>query len=246
LCSPREEIHELFVYLGAFPSHDNKADPLIRREYEQLLEVLPEGMRTQRHMNEQLTWLSSWTYQNCPTAILDSTARSLQSSQKPRQCDLALAGNCFNSTPHFTVFWKALDRAIQSSSLPPNDWLRAYRNLARFRSDSLSLKALNPSQQARILSWYLQAFDQSLRRKQPRIIANCCYLAPHLLKRRRFAPDFLSPESRDGETLEELLKRASKSKAARAAKKSGEAALEFLHRTADRNTLERLSAEEGA
>jgi hypothetical protein len=89
----------------------------------------------------------------------------------------------------------------------PNNWLRAVRNICRFRNHALHTNAISDT----VLTQLFDALFDNMRTQissgpfAPRIFGNCLESIPFLLKRRRYDPDFLAPDSRLARRLIGLL-----------------------------------------
>ena len=76
-------------------------------------------------------------------------------------------------------------------------------------------------------------------------LLHCCYLAPHVLKRRRFDSGFLDPESSLGLRFAQVLERAATVAPSEKLRGNAECALEFLKHKADATTLQKLRVSDG-
>ncbi len=184
---------------------------------------------------------SSWLYARCLSELLDHVRSSLSQSRPPPAC-LAVAGNCFHAHADYECLFARFDRSARSDPIEPQYWLRAWRNVARFRHDALDTAIITVDVQARLMNAYLDIFENA----PPSFSAqtaylHCCYLAPHVLKRRRFDPEFLDPESGLGRRFAAGLKRAVETAPSKRLRASVACALEFLQHKADATTLQELA-----
>ncbi len=244
-----DEIHSLFVYLGVIPSARVKAEPKVEPILQQLIELLPIAFDTRPQLRTDILWFASWFYARCPEPILDYVrARLRDDRSKVKGEVLACAGNCFTKEEDFSLFFNRLHHAAVSDDLAPTYWLRAYRNLARFRHESLMREVLPGDTQHTIMKWYLREFGKALSNPSPssQLFLQCCYLAPHILKRRRFEENFLAPDSDQAMRFEKILKEASDLARSRKHRANAECALDFLHKQATDKTLEKLRESEQA
>lgn len=242
LCVP-EDIDELFIYLGTIPSSGPPSDPTMNQlvlSYGKALEQYV-GQTEEDHNDHTGLWAASWLYENCPDSILKDAREGVQGDLPVLPALLACAGNCFTKKKDFNIFFRELAWCVRAENFSPLHWLRAYRNLARFRHDALSLEAISHQDQADILNWVLDTFELSIRDRKRDYRRGCCYLFPHLLKRRRFDPNFLKKGTLQFRRADKVLKSAIEVNDALKPRMSAKCALAFLHQSATRQTLEQLS-----
>jgi len=243
------EIHPLFVYLSVFPGDRRKAHPVVEPTLQALERELPHafdvspggGTRT------AILWFASWLYARCPEEILDFVRDSLRSRSSPEGAVLAVAGNCFHRADDYRLFFDRLDWFLRNRSVGDQYWVRAWRNLARFRHDALSMDVLPADVQDRLVEAYLDVFaaaPPAARGNSP--FLHCCYLAPHMLKRRRFDRRFLDPDSSHAKRFARILEWAHQSARSKKHQINVACAQEFLDRRATYTTLQELSETQGA
>ena len=121
--------------------------------------------------------------------------------------ELHAIGLGFDQADDIRVFYPLLVHALHSGQRP-NNWLRALRNICRFRNHALRPDTMPETLLQRLVRTVLgimqqQADEGNLRR----IFSNCLETLPFLLKRRRYDPDFLAPNSHLAVTLLQLLNR---------------------------------------
>lgn len=75
-----------------------------------------------------------------------------------------------------------------------NNWVRAFRDMIRFRVDPLRLEYIKDTQINTIEKYVVGLMHYQSNRRGPKY-NNCLYIAPHLLKRRRFDDNFLAVDS---------------------------------------------------
>jgi hypothetical protein len=104
-------------------------------------------------------------------------------------------------------FFPLVVEALGHPEAKPNNWLRAVRNICRFRNHALHTNAISDT----VLTQLFDALFDNMRTQissgpfAPRIFGNCLESIPFLLKRRRYDPDFLAPDSRLARRLIGLL-----------------------------------------
>lgn len=246
-----KEIHPAFVYLGAFPSHSESWTDELRHRAAEYGSSLEEIYR-QNRFQKPVLWNASWLYSECPEHLLDEVRRQLRDPAALNEAALAVVGNCFISQRDHRAYFSSLVSSILSGAGPADQyWIRAYRNLARFRAKALSLDVMSPEEQSLVVRWYLEVFEESMenRRSIIRPIGNhpflhCAYLAPHILKRRRFDSQFLEVGSKQYQQVNATYERALSLTQAPKLKTNLQSALKFLQRTATEETIRRLGQNE--
>lgn len=244
-----KEIHPLFVYLGVFPSDPAPMSREVEDRAKQYGDFLVSTFRGAKDefSRSAVYWSASWLYTRCPELILDKARSHLSGNKAVPGEILACAGNCFNSLCDYSIFFTSFVRAI-GHGLGEVDqyWLRAYRNLARFRFDALSMVALADKDQESVLDWYLTLFNDVIMEPQGKVFGFCCRLAPHMLKRRRYDPYFLKEGTAQFMAMNSCLKNAARVAVFAQHKADLSCSLEFLNNRATQHTLELLSEGENS
>lgn len=112
--------------------------------------------------------------------------------------DLHAIGLGIAAPDDFRRFFPLVVEALCHPDAKPNNWLRAVRNICRFRNHALHTNAISDT----VLTHLVDALFDNMRTQissgnfAPRIFGNCLESIPFLLKRRRYDPDFLAPDSR--------------------------------------------------
>jgi len=244
-------VHPLFVYDGIFPSDVREACNSVEPLLVQICAALPQALDAHERLNNSLLSLASWLYARCPESVLDRVRASLEESPNaPQESYYSCVGNCFTRTEDHRRFYRHLLRIKRSRArahLQKYPWIRAWRNLARFRVNSMSMDAISTTDMGRLFDEYLKQFKHSAPSKQGKsMFLHCCYLAPHLLKRRRFDPSFLPKEGRRTRAFREVLQWAASASPSERLRRNVNCAIEFLESRADVNTLQRLSDADSA
>jgi len=245
---PRDEIHPMFVYLSVFPNASIEAHPTVESILQDLEVYLPFALSIDvgAKTRKKSLWFASWLYARCPKCVLDYVREELR---KPWGGDgeiLACAGNCFHQDYDYALFFRRIAHFVENERVNPQNWIRAYRNLARFRHDALSLDVLSKETQERLLKAYLRTFEEAWPSSSGNsVFLHCCYLAPHILKRRRYDPLFLEPGDPLAERYADVLRWAHESALTPKHRINVQCALEFLNKQADVRTLERLGRIQG-
>jgi hypothetical protein len=237
-----EGIDPHFIYCGALPSSSVNASPCIEEVFTPFATALEDSIlrastASARHIG---LWTASWLYSRCPESVLNIVRSELQKDPPIHGSVLACAGNCFSKQEDFQLFFREFSWCIRNAYVAPKWWLRAYRNLARFRHDSLLVSSLTKIDQECILDWVLKVYEGALMEPRGDDFLYCTYLAPHLLKRRRFDSNFLLAESPPFLSLNRILCQAEVKAPSYKLRVNAHCALEFLHKKATKATLTEL------
>lgn len=223
-----------YLYRGCVPSSSTLSCPENGAIYERLSNALDAAIRLDCE-NESLIRLAGWLYQACPEAALEFTRKHLRVG-KTTSADLNLIGNVFEKPEDIKLFYEKWVKLI-SNGRSNNNWLRAFRNMIRFRPNALSTDVVNVRHLNKITKYVYETLSNC--DYYGKINDNCLYIAPHLLKRRKFQPEFLSPSSEDGRLWIELFeKECSYYDGFR--KAAAEATLSFLKEEGSQEDLEKL------
>lgn len=241
-----EETDDRFLYAGTFPSSSKYHTDRSRYLAESLGSAIDSHFRgTRNHTyRRSILFASSWLYEDCPEAII-GYVRDRFSAGVVDDAVLACAGNCFVNAEDFRLFFEKFhsfiikEAARNNSSFIP--WVRAYRNLTRFRFDSISMDSLSKEVQHEIVVWFLDNFESVIEDYDRERALYCSYLSPHILKRRRFDSDFMEVDSQLQKSAHRVFSKA-KARMTGRRKLSVECALEFLTKTANESTLQRLGS----
>ena len=103
------------------------------------------------------------------------------------------------------------------------------------------MECLGTEEQELILNWFLEEFSEHLAATTGSTFGHVARLAPHVLKRRRFAPRFLESGSTDYTLFSKLLDQALGGFLYQVHRADLEATKEFLESTATSRTLEKWS-----
>lgn len=192
---PRQLINEDFVWFGAFPSSEAQPPGRVGETIQRYADFLSRvhSQTIMSSVSKGAMYSASWFQEACPDYFLEQARRALAGGTSDEH--LAVAGQCFSRPEDYRLFFRSLVRSIKESLPPENSyWLRALRNLVRFRVGALDTKVLSVADQNVIMKWYLECFEWAIEERSPGYLMQCSYLAPHMLKRRRFDQDFLSPD----------------------------------------------------
>jgi hypothetical protein len=143
-----------------------------------------------------------WFYLAMPDECRDFLRSQLKAAESDvlalSGVDLHAIGLGIDATEDLRRFFPLVVEALRHAEAKPNNWLRAVRNICRFRNHALHTNAISDT----VLMDLVDGLFDTMRTQisggglGPRIFGNCLESIPFLLKRRRYNPDFLAPDSR--------------------------------------------------
>jgi hypothetical protein len=188
---------EPYQYDGKIASSDSFKRFVLPEVLQELSQNLGDSIDLAPN-NDQLIRLAGWMYEACPRSAIDAAAKRIK-TRNEIACDLEVAGKAFVKKEHVKIFVEMFVEKIQElsgdySDDKNNNWLRAFRDLARFRVNTLRKDFILDTQMSTIEEYVIGLMYYESDRRGPKY-NNCLYIAPHLLKRRRFDDHFLSLNS---------------------------------------------------
>ncbi|MDB4668510.1 hypothetical protein OAF50_01095 [bacterium] len=199
---------EVGVYHGVFNSDGNLknlrnpelAESFIQQVEESFDELDSTGLlvRHERKLRQELIRAAGWSYLAAPENIVEYLREALESENYLffNGEHLTAIGNCLDDPEDFRLFFSQLISALGNENLPVNHWLRAIRNLARFRNHTFHTDVISDQQIEFIFQRIFQIMHREINRGNfERIFDNCLETLLFILKRRRYREDFLDPES---------------------------------------------------
>ena len=222
---------DIFLHYGVFPSDGNLEmvhSPSLAKEFAEECEAYfsRQGRFTETKKSIQQT--ASWMYLACPSAIIESARQNLKRDiAATSQVDLHTIGLCFEKPFDIRSFFAALEKVFLLRREHINNWLRASRNIVRFRDHALQPKIVSRSRLENIISGLLRSLEGEVnargdqcengqleiesivnphgrRPKLKRIFDNCVLSILYLLKRRRYEPDFMSSDNDHYKRLDDI------------------------------------------
>ena len=213
---------DIFLHYGVFPSDGNLEmvhSPSLAKEFAEECEAyfLHREIFTRKKKSIQQT--ASWLYLACPSAIIESARRNLkQNIAATSQVDLHTIGLCFEKPFDIRSFFAALEKVFLLRREHINNWLRASRNIVRFRDHALQPEIVSRSRLENIISGLLRSLKGEVnargdqrengqleiedivnphgrRPNLERIFDNCVLSILYLLKRRRYESDFMTSDN---------------------------------------------------
>jgi hypothetical protein len=159
--------------------------------------------------------------------------------------ELHAIGLAFEPLDDLRLFYPLVVRALQDSSRP-NNWLRAVRNVCRFRNHALHPNAIADTDLYQIIGQLFETLQKQVVHRnfaKGQIFRNCLMTIPFLLKRRRYDPEFLAPTSPLAQKLIQLLEKVDRDSRRRSLgnlQSVPRAAINFLQREATQSDIEAL------
>ena len=190
---------DIFRHYGICPS-DGKIDTIKDSE---LIEgfalecskqfLSSESTKSQKKAIQQAV---SWLYLACPDVILsrvrDNLSRQIANTAA---IDLHTIGLCWSHVDDFALFFEALYQRLLRGTIGVNNWLRACRNIIRFRDAALHPSSISKKKLNLIVRKIVTILtDQVDQNNFGGIFNNCILTSLYLLKRRRYDKDFLDIE----------------------------------------------------
>ena len=188
-----------FLHYGVFPSDGDISTVTSPDLAKQFIEACDDYYATTRddRKKEKIQWAASWLYLSCPSAILKSSRRNLNNSgPKTRPVDLHTIGLCWDKKNDLADFFEALEQVFLAGNTAINNWLRASRNIVRFRDHALKPEVVPDERLDNIINGIFKALSREICTSNfARKFDNCILSLLYLLKRRRYDPNFLAPEN---------------------------------------------------
>jgi hypothetical protein len=158
--------------------------------------------------------------------------------------ELHAIGLAFETPDDLRQFYPLVVRALQNPSIRPNEWLRAVRNICRFRNYALHPDAISDADIYQLMERLFKKLqEQAIQENFAQIFGNCLEALPFLLKRRRYNPEFLAPTSQLTQEMIHFLEkvdRESRWRLSRRLQPVPRAAINFLRREAKASDIEAL------
>ena len=109
--------------------------------------------------------------------------------------NLAASGWCLSEPKKIAMFAKVLERFLRDKPPSPNNWLKAFAEMLRYREHATCdiPSELGEKLTAQILDFF--EYERTVRRSAKFLFRNSCLCIVYLLRRRAFDDDYLRPES---------------------------------------------------
>jgi hypothetical protein len=188
---------------------------------------------------------ASWMYLSVPPGIARYVRREFERHRSSvRSVDVHSAGLTWHSPTDLNLFYQVLAEALAGQA-KPNEWLRGLRNIVRLREHALAPGATDRDTLDAVVASVLKIAEGEIRiRSLKQKLSNCVTAFTFLLKRRRYEPDFVEPDSPAGRRFAKLLAFVGSSKtASRRCSEMAKSALNFLAREASEDDVRRTLCE---
>jgi len=164
-------------------------------------------------LGKTLLRAGGWFYlampEECFTYLRERFTTAHRTSARPTSLallavELHAIGLAFETPDDLRRFYPLVVRALYDSSIRPNEWLRAVRNICRFRNHALHPDAISESNLYQLTERIFEILQGRVTQRnfaRGRIFLNCLETIPFLLKRRRYDPEFLAPTSQLAQNL---------------------------------------------
>jgi hypothetical protein len=238
-----EEVDSRFLYLGPIPSDKGVVHECLEAVLDDFSVALEEvsGSRP----SASAISCGSWLYQRCPRTLREAVLSDFLSERSLDRSRLFFAGTVFSLHKEMRAFFVRFVREVSHNyKLKPLNWIRAYRNIARFRPEGVSPAVMTRADQEKLSDFVLLTIrNQVDLRRDGHILYDSLRVFPHMLKRRRFEQDFLQSESEKGKAWEKTLRYiVDHYPIAQRWKDLARASLKFLFQEADDSTIELVDA----
>lgn len=149
-------------------------------------------------LGKTLLRASGWFYLAMPKECFDYLrSRLTEARYVPLSAEeLHAIGLAFEHSEDLCRFYPLALRMLRDFPERPNNWLRAVRNICRFRNHALHPDAISDSDLSQLTEQLFTLLKEQVAQKRFGLIfRNCLETIPFLLKRRRYNPKFLDPHS---------------------------------------------------
>lgn len=163
---------------------------------------------------QQIQRTASWMYLACPEVVINQVRKNLKRElARIKMVDLHHIGLCWCDPQDLELFYFAFEQRLLQGSTGVNEWLRACRNIVRFRDAALHPDIIPERRLNIIVTRIIRILErQEQERNFSTIFNNCILTSLYLLKRRRYNKEFLNSENHEASTLDSVLDRLLKEK----------------------------------
>jgi len=189
-----------FLYYGVFSSDGDINSVMSPQLAKRFIDACEEFYSTNPRAYEKkqkIQWAASWLYLSCPPSILNSSRRNLSLyGKRTSHVDLHTIGLCVDKKDDLLAFFAALEQVFLSEREGINNWLRASRNIVRFRDHALKPEIVPKERLDNIIIGLSNALINEITAGNfERKFDNCILSLLYLLKRRRYDANFLASDS---------------------------------------------------
>jgi len=202
---------DIFRHYGVWPSDgdlDSVSSPCLMKEFAHECEKRFVHNRTTPAQRDQIQRTASWMYLACPPAIINKVRKDLKLQMaQVSQEDLHTIGLCWCKPKDIELFFIALEQRLLQDIISVNEWLRACRNIVRFRDAALHPDIIPDKRLETIVNKIIAVLKKQVRDNNfSTIFNNCILTCLYLLKRRRYNNEFLNSKSHGAIIIEMIFK----------------------------------------
>jgi hypothetical protein len=155
--------------------------------------------RATSSLGKALLRTAGWLYlampEQCYAYLRQRMREATTTFNRLSSVELHAIGLSFESPADLRTFYPLAVDAL-NRQWPPNNWLRAIRNICRFRNQALHPDVIKDVTLNRLVELLYQMMtSEAAAANYKNKFNNCLEAFPFLLKRRRYDPDFLAPDS---------------------------------------------------
>jgi hypothetical protein len=191
----RRGADDIFRHYGICPSNgnlDSCTSPVLLREFadECTRRFIVNGLAINEQ--NQIQRIASWMYLACPPPIISHVRRNLRMNVADiSSVDLNTIGLCWCEADDMKSFFFALENRLRLGIVGVNNWLRACRDIVRFRDAALHPDIIQRRNLELIMAKIIRILDGEIQQNHFNVIfKNCVLTCLFLLKRRRYEDDF--------------------------------------------------------
>jgi len=201
-----------FRHYGVCPSDGDLeivSSPSLMKEFAHECAKRFVHVTTTSAQRKQIQQTASWMYLACPSDITNKVRKNLKLQlSEVNQVDLHTIGLCWCDSEDIELFFIALEQRLLQGTTRVNNWLRACRNIVRFRDAALHPNIIPERRLEIVVSRIIKILEGQIQQRNFRTIFNNCILTIlYLLKRRRYNRGFLNLENHETYSIDTILER---------------------------------------
>jgi hypothetical protein len=206
---------------------------------------LVQQQQAHSDLGKPLLRAGGWFYLAMPQECFDYLRLRLKAANHLSPEELHAIGLAFETPDDLRLFYPRVVRALHNPSIGPHEWLRAVRNICRFRNHALHPNAITEPDLDQLTDQIFETLQNQEKREnfaQSQIFRNCLESIPFLLKRRRYDPEFLAPTSQLAQKLIHFLEKVDRESRWRLGRLQSvpRATINFLQKEATESDIEAL------
>lgn len=196
------------LHFGLFPSDGDwstldTATRATASKLRSMVEAVALDAKRPKTTRDAAHRLLGWMYLACPTSIVGRSRREIAD---PSRLALDTMGLCFEKPRDIGALIHRIAQELATRRVGVNHWLRALKNIVRFRHHSLSPEAVERRDVDAVFRAVLEILEeQRAAGKYAQIFGNCVWALLGLLKRRRYEPNFVGHGTRLFELADDVI-----------------------------------------